>query len=275
LRPRVGHIQFLNSLPFYYGLIHNGILTDIELTKGTPTELNKLLLEGKLDISLMSSIEYCRNHEELVLMPDLTISSDGEVKSILLLSKVPIEELNGRTVALTNTSATSQVLLKIILNERYRVNAQYFVSPPELGSMFLEADAALLIGDSALRAAYRPKEKVFVYDLGQEWKDMTGHKMVYAVWAVRRGFADAKPELGREVYRAFLESMKYSVEHVEEIAVKAARWEPFDAEFLRDYFLGLQFAFDEGQQAGLLEYYRRANALGYCPDVRHLKFVEV
>jgi chorismate dehydratase len=129
LKPRAGHIQFLNCLPLYHGLSQTGVLAEIELIKGTPTELNQWLLQGKLDFASISSIEYCRNHEQLVLMPDLTISSDGEVWSVLLFSKVPIEELHGRTIALTNISATSHVLLQIILKDRYRVNANYFVCP--------------------------------------------------------------------------------------------------------------------------------------------------
>src|SRR5436309_3584664 len=108
-RPRVGHIQFLNCLPLYYGLVHDGAVVDMELTRGAPTELNRLLLDGELDISPISSVEYLRHAGDLVLLPDLTVSSDGAVKSIVLASRVPAADLNGRSVALTTTSATSQV----------------------------------------------------------------------------------------------------------------------------------------------------------------------
>ncbi|MCL5292361.1 MAG: menaquinone biosynthesis protein, partial [Actinobacteria bacterium] len=129
-RPRVGHIQFLNCLPLYYGLVNNGTILDIDLTKGTPTELNRWLVEGKLDISPISAIEYARNASELVLLPKLTVSSDGKVGSILLASKVPVEELGTASVALTNTSRTSQVLVKIILKVKYGVEPTYFECPP-------------------------------------------------------------------------------------------------------------------------------------------------
>src|SRR4030042_1389426 len=92
LRPRVGHIQFLNCLPLYYGLVKSHALLDIELIKGTPTELNNLLISGALDISPISSIEYARTKDSLLLFPDFTVSSDGEVKSIVLLSRVPVKE---------------------------------------------------------------------------------------------------------------------------------------------------------------------------------------
>jgi len=107
-RPRVGHIQFLNCLPLYYGLVRGGYVLDMDLRKGTPTELNQALLAGDLDISPISTVEYLRHASDLLLLPDLTVSSDGEVQSIVLVSKVPLAELaEGAAVALANTSATA------------------------------------------------------------------------------------------------------------------------------------------------------------------------
>ncbi|NPV27683.1 MAG: menaquinone biosynthesis protein [Firmicutes bacterium] len=275
MRPRVGHIQFLNSLPLYYGLVKNDVLLDVDLVKGTPTELNRYLLEGSLDISSISSIEYARHHEELILMPNISVSADGEVKSIYLFSKVPIEQLDGQPVALTSTSATSQALLQIIMRDKYGIKPRYFVSPPELGSMLLEAEAALLIGDHAMRAAYQLKERLFVYDLGLEWKTLTGLGMVFAVWAIRKEFATAQPDLAREVYHAFFKSMDYSLRNITAVAENAARWEPFAMEYLCDYFQTLRFSFGPNLQAGLLEYYRRAQTLGILKTVPEIKFLEV
>jgi chorismate dehydratase len=275
MRPRVGHIQFLNCLPLYYGLVKHDVLWDVELTKGTPTELNRYLFEHKLDICPISSIEYARHHRELLLMPDLSVSCDGPVTSIYLVSKVPIHELHGRDIALTNTSATSQILLKIILQDKYAIAPSYFESPPNLGSMLMEADAALLIGDPALHIHYQVPTGLYAYDLGVEWKELTGEKMVFAVWAVHRSFAIEKPEIARDVNRAFVKSMAFSLEHVEEVAKEAARWESFSADFLKDYFTTLQFSFDTEYQRGLLEYYRRAHALGYIEAVPTLDFLEV
>ena len=91
MRPRVGHIQFLNCLPIYYGLVKGSGILDLDLVKGTPTELNALLLSGKLDISPISSIEYARNAGDLVLFPGPTVSCRGPVRSILLVSRRPVE----------------------------------------------------------------------------------------------------------------------------------------------------------------------------------------
>ena len=114
MRPQVGHIQFLNCLPLYHMLVKNGVVFDIDLFKDTPVELCKRLLGKKLDISPIPAIEYARHADELLLMPQLTVSSSGRVMSIIIVSKVPIQKLDGKPVALTNTSATSQALAKII-----------------------------------------------------------------------------------------------------------------------------------------------------------------
>lgn len=275
MRPRVGHIQFLNCFPLYYGLIEHRVLLDVDLLKGTPTELNRMLKENLLDLASISSIEYARNFRDLVLLPDISVSCDGEVMSILLFSKVPIEELDGKRVALTNTSATSQALLRILLSRRYRLNPNYFVSPPELGSMLLEADAALLIGDDALRSNYLLKDRLFVYDLGREWKDFTGQAMVFAVWAVRREFAQRNPRLLAAIKKALTQSMQFSLHNLEDVARKAAEWEVFTPDFLEQYFRSLKFDFDARQQEGLLTYYQEATNIGVLSEVPCLDFVEV
>lgn len=275
MRPRVGHIQFINCLPLYYGLVKNGVLWNVELRKDTARELSRHLLENKLDISPIPSIEYSRHWRDLTLLPNLSVSCDGPVTSIFLVSKLPITELHNRKIALTNTSRTSQVLLKIILEDKYHINPSYFECPPNLGSMLREADAALLIGDSALHIHYQVPSGLYAYDLGSEWKSLTGCKMVFAVWAARQSFAQENPELVREVQRSFVHSMTYSMSHVEQVAKDAARWESFDADFLQAYFTTLQFSFDTEHQQGLKEYYRRAKALGHIDEMPELKFLEV
>lgn len=272
MRPKVGHIQFLNCLPLYYGLVKSYALLDIELIKGTPTELNNLLISGGLDISPISSIEYARHHESLVLFPDFTVSSDGEVKSILLLSRLPIEELSGKKVALTSTSATSHVLLKLILSRGYGVEPEYSICLPDLNRLFENADAALLIGDIALKYSVDAKD-FYLYDLGVEWKKLTGKKMVYAVWAVNRRFAETQGELSKYVFDIFKKSMVYSIEHLSEIAEYAAKWEPFSSFFLKEYFKSLRFDFGKDYQDGLLYFYRLAAEIGELKTVPEPEFI--
>lgn len=273
MKPKVGHIEFLNCLPLYYGLIKKFALLDIELIKGTPTELNNLLLQGKLDISPISSIEYARNSDKLILFPDFTVSSNGEVKSILLISIYPIEKLNNKRIALSNTSSTSHTLLKIILKYGYNIEPEYIVLPPNLCNMFTEADAALLIGDIALKCFINSKE-FYLYDLGAEWKKLTGKKMVYAVWAVNKSFADTNKDLTKFIFDIFKTSMEYSKKHINEIADYASRWEPFSREFLLEYFKSLHFGFEESYQEGLLHFYNLAREIKELNSIPKLEFVK-
>ena len=271
-RPRVGHIAFLNCLPLYYGLVHDGALLDMELTRGTPTELNRLLIEGHLDVAPISSVEYLRHAGDLLLLPDLTVSCDGAVQSIALAGRVPPAALDGRRVALTTTSATSQVLTRIILAERYGVAPQYVACPPPLERMLTGADAALLIGDPALHVRWRPPAGLHVHDLGAEWHAHTGQAMVFAVWAVRRDYAARAPDLVAEVLDAFRRSLRYSLRETRAIARAAARWESLPADVLEGYFRALRFEFGPRYQAGLTEFARRAVAHGALDRVPPLEF---
>jgi len=272
--PRIGHIQYLNCLPLYYGMVKKGLLPNIELYKGTPTELSNLLINGRLDISPVPAIEYCRHERDLLLFPRLTVSSDGEVKSILIASKQPIAGLQGKPFALPTTSATSQVLARIILEKKYRVKPVYFECPQDLPRMLLEAEAALLIGDDALRTLV-DSHNLFLYDLGKEWKEFSGKKMVYAVWAVRKKYAKDNRETVKEIFQAFMLSLRYSIEHMDEIAREISPFESFTADFLKSYFLSLRFEFDVEYQDGYGEFLRYAQEMGFVEDIPALKFVEV
>ncbi len=262
-RPRVGHIQFLNCLPIYWGLVHSGALLDVELTKDTPDRLNDLLAEGGLDIGPISLVEYLRHAGDLLLLPDIAVGSDGPVLSVNLVSQIPLDQLDGGRVALGSTSRTSVLLARMWLEQVYGVRPTYFDCPPDLGAMLAEADAAVLIGDAALRATYdAPRRGLVVHDLGQAWRDWTGLPMVFAVWAVRRSFAAAHPEQVREVHQAFLHSRDDALAHVDEIAAQATRWEVFDAATLATYFRTLDFSLGERQLQGLREFARRAGETG-------------
>lgn len=256
-------------------LVKSGAVFDFDLYKDTAIALSERLLSGRLDISPIPAIEYARHADEMLLLPDLTVSSNGRVMSILLVSKVPIKKLDKKPVALTNTSATSQVLTRIILKEQYHLSPRYFECPPDLPEMLREADAALLIGDDALRVWVRQPKELYVYDLGETWKKLTGEAMVYAVWAVRRAYAAKHPERVRAVFHAFKNSMYLSLENIDAIARDISRWEPFSVKFLKDYFKALQFNFGQEYQRGLLRYYTMAKKVGAIDRIPQLKFVDM
>jgi chorismate dehydratase len=265
-RPRVGHIQFLNCLPIYWGLMRSGALIDVDLHKDSPDRLNAGLVAGDLDIGPISLVEYLRHADELLLLPDLAVGSDGPVLSVNVVSTRPLTELDGARVALGSTSRTGVLLAQLLLGERYGVRPEYFRCPPDLTQMLLEADAGVLIGDVALRALYEaPRKGLAVTDLGQAWREWTGLPMVFAVWAVRREFAAAHPGLVKEVHEAFLRSRDLSLAELDQVAEAGARWEPFDAATLATYFRTLDFSLGERQVAGLREFARRAAAIGEAP----------
>ncbi|MGW4501226.1 menaquinone biosynthetic enzyme MqnA/MqnD family protein [Micromonospora sp. NPDC004336] len=265
-RPRVGHIQFLNCLPIYWGLMRSGALIDVDLHKDSPDRLSAALVAGDLDIGPISQVEYLRHADELLLLPDLAVGSDGPVLSVNIVSTRPLTQLDHAKVALGSTSRTGVLLAQLLLGERYGVNPEYFRCPPDLTQMLLEADAGVLIGDVALRALHEaPKRGLEVTDLGQAWREWTGLPMVFAVWAVRRDFAAAHPGLVKEVHEAFLRSRDLCLSELDQVAEAGARWEPFDAETLASYFRALDFSLGDRQVAGLREFARRAAALGAAP----------
>ncbi|MEU4419472.1 menaquinone biosynthesis protein [Actinoplanes sp. NPDC024001] len=267
-RPRVGHIQFLNCLPIYWGLMRSGALLDVDLHKDTPERLSAALVAGDLDIGPITLVEYLRHADELLLLPDLAVGSDGPVLSVNLISTRPAAELDGRPVALGSTSRTGVLLAQMLLAERYGAEPEYFRCPPDLSQMLQEADAGVLIGDPALRAMYEaPARGLLVIDLAEAWKEWTGLPMVFAVWAVRKEFAAAHPGLVKDVHEAFQRSRDLCLGELDEVAEAAARWEPFDAATLANYFRALDFSLGERQVAGVREFARRAADRGEVPPL--------
>lgn len=275
-RPRVGHIQFLNCLPLYWGLMRSGELINVDLHKDAPDRLGDALVAGELDIGPISLVDYLHHADELLLLPDLAVGSDGPVLSVNLVSTRPLDELDGARVALGSTSRTGVLLARLLLADRYRVRPRYVRCPPDLTEMLLEADAAVLIGDAALRAHHEaPRRGLLVTDLGQAWREWSGLPMVFAVWGVRRGFAADHPGLVKDVHEAFLRSRELCLAELDEVAAAAARWEAYDADTLAAYFRGLDFSLGPRQVAGLREFARRAAAVGAAPPLDEPRFASI
>lgn len=270
-KPRVGHIQFLNCLPIYWGLVHSNALLDIELVKDSPERLSEQLVANRLDIAPITFVEFLKHSEDLVVLDGLAVGSDGPVMSCNLISQLPFEELDGQRVALGSTSRTTVQLAQLLLRERYHVTPEYYSCPPDLNIMMQEAPGAVLIGDPALRAALYdvPRLGLRMLDLGEAWKDWSGLPMVFAVWAVRRDYLKANPELVREVHQGFLHSRDLALAEVDKVAAQVARWEVFDAAALERYFTTLDFSFGPRQLAGAREFARQIGGqIAVDPDVR-------
>ncbi|KOG49774.1 menaquinone biosynthesis protein [Streptomyces decoyicus] len=267
----MGHIQFLNCLPLYWGLARTGTLLDLDLTKDTPEKLSEQLVRGELDIAPITLVEFLRAADDLVAFPDLAVGCDGPVMSCVIVSQKPLDQLDGARVALGSTSRTSVRLAQLLLAEKVGVQPDYYTCPPDLGLMMQEADAAVLIGDAALRANLHdgPRLGLEVHDLGQMWKDWTGLPFVFAVWATRREYLEREPVVVQKVHEAFLASRDLSLEEVAKVAEQAARWETFDEPVLERYFTTLDFRFGPAQLGGVTEFARRVGpTTGFPADVK-------
>ncbi|MDG5806702.1 menaquinone biosynthesis protein [Streptomyces ossamyceticus] len=270
-RPRVGHIQFLNCLPLYWGLARTGTLLDFELTKDTPEKLSEQLVRGDLDIGPITLVEFLRNADDLVAFPDIAVGCDGPVMSCVIVSQVPLDRLDGARVALGSTSRTSVRLAQLLLAENVGVRPSYYTCPPDLSLMMQEAEAAVLIGDAALRANLLdgPAYGLQVHDLGAMWKEWTGLPFVFAVWAARRDYLERNPQVTRQVHEAFLSSRDLSLVEVAKVAEQAARWEAFDERVLERYFTTLDFRFGDPQLRAVAEFARRVGpTTGFPADVK-------
>lgn len=270
---RVGHIQFLNCYPLYFGLERAAPEAGLfELVPGVPTDLNRMLAAGTVDFGPISSISYAQNHKLLALSRHLSISSRGAVDSIQLVSKRPLEELE--SVALTPQSATSVVLLKTLLRLRYEREVEYVElrRPPQ--EELTETDAVLLIGDQGLEAMYFPLPGYRLYDLGALWYEWTHLPMVYAVWAARRDFLRIRRADILGVEAILREAMDVSLGDEGSLVQSALGRYRFGRSCLTRYFRVLQYDFSEEFQAGLRRYYQLAHQAGEIPEVPELRFLD-
>lgn len=270
---RLGYIDYLNCLPVYLGIEQGVINLPVCVKKGPPAVCNRMFLEGALDVTPISSIEFARNAGQCVVLPDLSISADGKVASIHVFTRKPLSEV--KRVALTTSSATSVVLTKIILAERYGLQPTYLPMAPHLPSMLAEADAALLIGDDSMLALQAVENGAYpgvqVLDLGIEWKELTGLPMVYALWVVRAEYAGRSPEGVRWVARLLQQSQAYSWAHPEQMVDEAARRRALPRPVLEEYFTLIRHSFGPEYRAGLrtyLEYAKKHGELDAVPELR-------
>jgi chorismate dehydratase len=245
---RLGRISYVNMAPVFFRLE-----AEVEEIAGVPTELNRKLLEGEIDLAPISSIEYARNSDRLRLLPRLCVSSEGAVDSIQLVSPLPLEQV--RRVAVTPESATSVVLTKVLLPEAEHVPLDE------------EADARLLIGDAALQSAFL--DPTPHYDLGRLWLERTGLPMVFAVWAT----SDPPISGVAELEEALVASLRLARAEPERLAYEASERYGYPPGFLARYFEKLRYRFGPRERAGLYTFLELARDAGELAEVPELRFV--
>ncbi len=266
---RLGHITYSNCFPVHAGIMDGGMGgAGLRVVEGVPSHLNELLDRGEIDVAPSSSIEFARHAESYGIMPGLVIGSRGPVRSILFLAKRAPESLDGCVVAMPTASATSVVLLKILLRTRWGVEPRFTWFDQARDDPFAAgAHAALFIGDVALRTGLHPALP-FRFDLGQVWWEQMGLPFAFAVWQVAGGSPEA---LGR-LHRTLLASRDYGERNRAELA---ERWGPhfgFAPAFLERYWTDLAFHLDPSMIEGLRAFYTLAAEIGEIPRVPELRW---
>lgn len=266
----MGMVDYINCLPVYTAIEAGIVPIQAQVYKGTPAQLNKRFLEGELDITPISSIEYARHHKDCVILPGLSISAKGPVKSIFLFSKYPVAELNGKKVALTTSSATSVVLQKVLFKHLFKVKVHYSEAEPNLEEMLKDNDAALLIGDDAMVSLQEVKLKnkeLHVTDLGEAWYSLTGKPMVFAVWVMHKNFAVENPDKVLEVIENLKAAKKWGMANLDQLVKEAQKRSPsLTEETLLDYFETIRHDFDEEYQSALQTFYDYAYESELLPE---------
>ncbi len=268
---KLAHIVYSNCFPPHAAIVTGKIPFPFTIVDGIPSQLNRMLYEGAIDVSPSSSIEYARNAGRYLLLPDLSITSKKEVRSIILQSRVPIEELSGKKIALTTASATSVVLLRVLLEMRYSVKAGYTAFEQEVEDPFRGADAALFIGDLALKT--KPtKQYPYLFDLGRLWHEFTGLPFVFALWQV-----NYKKNLDKdleELYDILIKSKSYGLSHISELAYNQGHRFGLSGQVLTDYWNLLSYDLRDDEKKGLMAFYGYAAEIGAIKAVPELRFWE-
>lgn len=260
---RLSIIDYLNAAPLNYGFKHGLGEGRLELQFQVPALCADRLRSGEVDAGLISSIEYLRI-PELSLVPGLCISSFKRVRSVLLLSKVPPGEI--RSLALDASSRTSVVLAQILLRERYGTQPAVDEMRPQLPDMLAAHDAALMIGDGAMRA---PKEGLIVLDLAEEWFAWTGLPFVFALWAVRQD-APALPGLVSFFHRS-LEMGQENTPAIVEAALRAIGWTRTE---LHEYLTeNIRYRLGGAEEESLALFFEKAVHHGFAPDPKPLHYL--
>jgi len=251
MKVRLGKISFANCHPVYFGL-SNGLRPPwLDLTPAPPTVLNDMLANSELDISPVSSVAYAKHAEDWLIIPSISIASHGEVLSVILVSTLPLRSLGGRKVITTTDSETSVELLKLCLEREGARPVFERGMVRDTTNLGQNAAAALLIGDPALQRRRHDLRGQSVTDLGGYWHDWTGLPFVYAVWAVRRAFAEKNRQVVKEVAALLKQSLSQGITHIETIARSAAPGLELEEPFVRTYFRHLHYRLDQEYIVGL------------------------
>jgi chorismate dehydratase len=255
---KIGRIPYANLFPIFYYLDKKCHNPEFRFINGVPSKLNRMLRSGELDISPSSSIEYLKNKSRYVVLPWLSISSSGPIHSILLFSRVPLEELGGKTIAVSSESDTSVELLKIILREFISLKCRFKTTSLRSVKNILTAYPAVLhIGDTAMfeskkqSAAGSRRSAPYIYDLGELWDKYTGLPFVYALWVVKRKSILHKRDLLLQFSSDLIKAKKYAGKKLSFISKEAPQNKWLTERELVNYWKIISYDFTDNHLEGL------------------------
>ena len=261
-----GRIDFINTTPVYAGADAGLVHFPGQVTRGSPAELNALLRAGKLQISSISSVEYAYSWPDLIALPGISISSTGPVRSVLFYSRVPFPEVRG-TVGLTKRSATARALVRLIVEDFFSSSVTWKDVDIDREVMLQALDGLLVIGDSALSLNLQERFP-YVVDLGDFWTERTGYPFVFGLWAARRDFALAHPDVVDEYRTCRLRSLGYGLKEMEVSVRLAAERSGIAVDEVRAYFERIDYFLGARHIVGLKHFFDLLKARGeIAPDV--------
>jgi chorismate dehydratase len=290
---RVSVVEYLNTAPLVWGLADGPLAGKYDLSFSVPSQCAEALRRGEADIGIIPAIEYQRM-EDVVALPGMAIAAKGEVRSLLVVSKKPIDM--AKRIALDTSSRSTAALVRVLSKHHWGISPVFLDAAPAPSEMLRQADAALVIGDPALRISLKmdalsskaparsgegccqgePEDMpvpgfqtLFVYDVTHQWRQMTGKPAVLAIWAGRR------EALTPEVLTDFQASKQYGLQHVSEIAEAASIKLDLPPAALERYLTeNINFDLDEDNLDGLRLYFEKAAALGLIPRAKPVEFVK-
>jgi chorismate dehydratase len=277
---RISIVQYLNTAPLVWGFTNGPLAGKYDLSFTVPSQCAEAMRTGAADIAILPAIEYQRI-PGLVVLPDLAIASQNRVRSLLILSRKPIEQV--RSIALDSSSRSTQALTRILAAGYWKIDPEFFESEPDLTAMLEKADAAMLIGDPALRismaierkSAVSPQGRAIcqaatlgitsaeifhVYDVVGEWRKFSSLPAVMAIWA-------ARPEVVTgELLADFSASRNFGLTQLAAISLEAAGELELPQQALEFYLrYNIDFSLGEENRRGLERYFQEAAKLGLIP----------
>jgi chorismate dehydratase len=268
---RVGRIPYINCYPVY-GAIDRGIVTlDAELVDGIPSALNRRMARSALDVSVISAVEYARDAARYLLLPDLAISCDGPVRSVMLFSRAAASALSGRRVLVTRSSMTSVALLELLFESVWGARPVFVPADGEISDLVRteqpEHDARLVIGDAALLLSSGTSDLArhypHAYDLGAVWKEWTGLPFVFAVWVAQRS---TPVERSLALHAQLIRSRDWGLAHLGDLAAQASAATGVSRATALEYLSGLDYGLRYEHLAGLTTFFGKLAASGRVPN---------